>query len=166
MSQDVLLVGSIPFDTAEQVFREFGKPLGAALKTMPDGEVGPRKHWISRIHYQVLAGKYGCSVATTHTSGGDGVVAYQNHVLNYLGIVSVGGIGVATGGDSGVVDAAGGSARALGKRLAEAIRDGYSDPAQEAEIASNREFFREIVVENRDLRTGEYERWERMGWIR
>src|SRR5690242_4105696 len=56
MRQDVLLVGSIPFDTAEQVFREFGKPLGAALKTMPDGEVGPRKHWISRIHYQVLAG--------------------------------------------------------------------------------------------------------------
>ena len=34
----------------------FGKPLGAALKTMPDGEVGPRKHWISRIHYQVLSG--------------------------------------------------------------------------------------------------------------
>ena len=23
---------------------------------MPDGEVGPRKHWISRIHYQVLSG--------------------------------------------------------------------------------------------------------------
>ena len=23
---------------------------------MPDGEVGPRQHWISRIHYQVLAG--------------------------------------------------------------------------------------------------------------
>ena len=28
------------------------------------------------IHYQLLAGKYGCSVATTHTSGGDEVVAY------------------------------------------------------------------------------------------
>ena len=56
MQQDVLLVGSIPLDTPEQVFREFGKPLGAALKTMPDGEVGPRRHWISRIHYQVLAG--------------------------------------------------------------------------------------------------------------
>ena len=54
--QDVLLVGSIPLDTPEEVFREFGKPLGAALKTMPDGEVGPRKHWISRIHYQVLSG--------------------------------------------------------------------------------------------------------------
>jgi hypothetical protein len=56
MKQDVLLVGSVPFDTPEQVFRDFGKPLGAALKTMPDGEVGPRKHWISRIHYQVLSG--------------------------------------------------------------------------------------------------------------
>ncbi|MCX7310872.1 MAG: hypothetical protein WCG92_10195 [Hyphomicrobiales bacterium] len=56
MQQDVLLVGSIPLDTPEQVFRDFGKPLGAALKTMPDGEVGPRKHWISRIHYQVLSG--------------------------------------------------------------------------------------------------------------
>ena len=56
MKQDVLLVGSIPFDTPEEVFREFGKPLGGALKTMPDGEVGPRKHWISRIHYQVLSG--------------------------------------------------------------------------------------------------------------
>ena len=56
MQQDVLLVGSIPLDTPEDVFREFGKPLGSALKTMPDGEVGPRKHWISRIHYQVLSG--------------------------------------------------------------------------------------------------------------
>jgi hypothetical protein len=56
MKQDVLLVGSIPLDTAEQVFRDFGQPLGAALKTMPDGEVGPRRRWISRIHQQVLNG--------------------------------------------------------------------------------------------------------------
>ena len=56
MKQDILLVGSIPLDTPEEVFREFGKPLGASLKTMPDGEVGPRKHWISRMHYQVLSG--------------------------------------------------------------------------------------------------------------
>jgi hypothetical protein len=56
MPTDVLLVGSIPRDTPEQVFREFGAPLAASLKAMPDGEIGPRKHWISRIHYQVLAG--------------------------------------------------------------------------------------------------------------
>jgi hypothetical protein len=56
MKQNLLLVGSIPYDTPEQVFRNFGTPLGPSLRTMPDGEVGPRKHWISRIHYQVLAG--------------------------------------------------------------------------------------------------------------
>jgi hypothetical protein len=56
VSTDALLVGSIPLDTVEDVFREFGGPLGPSLKTMPDGEVGPRRHWISRIHYQVLAG--------------------------------------------------------------------------------------------------------------
>ena len=117
------------------------------------------------IHYQLLAGKYGCSVATTHTSGGDDVVAYQNHVLNYLGVVSVGGLSVATGGNAESVDAAEASARALGKKLADGIRHGFSDPDQEAEIAGNREYFKKIVVENRDFRTEDYERWVRMGWI-
>lgn len=50
------LVGSIPYDTAEDVFRNFGPALGPYLTTIPDGEIGPRKHWISRVHYQVLAG--------------------------------------------------------------------------------------------------------------
>jgi hypothetical protein len=56
VSSDVLLVGSIPLDTADDVFRTFGATLGASLAAMPDGEVGPRQHWISRVHYQVLAG--------------------------------------------------------------------------------------------------------------
>lgn len=55
MSADVMLVGSIPYDTVPEVFEKFGKPLGSNLKTLPDGEVGPRSHWISRIHYQVFA---------------------------------------------------------------------------------------------------------------
>jgi len=117
------------------------------------------------IHYQVLAGKYGCSVTTTHTSGGNEVVAYQNHVLNYLGVIAVGGLSVATGGDAEVVDAREADIRALGKKLAGAIRDGFSDPEQEDEITGNREFFRDIVVENRDFRPGDYERWVKSGWI-
>lgn len=117
------------------------------------------------IHYQILSGKIGCSVATTHTSGGDEVVAYQNHVLNYLAVVSVGGISVATGGDAGTIDAREADARALGKKIADAIANGFSDPKQEAEIADNRDFFKDIVVENRDLRTEEYNRWVRLGWI-
>ena len=117
------------------------------------------------IHYQVLAGKYGCSVASTHTSGGNEVVKYQNHVLNYLGVIAVGGLSVATGGDAEVVDAREVDIRALGKKLAGAVRDGFSDPEQEDEIAGNREFFKDIVVENRDFRPGDYERWVKSGWI-
>ncbi|WP_321506205.1 flavodoxin family protein [uncultured Methanoregula sp.] len=117
------------------------------------------------IHYQLLAGKKGCSVATTHTSGGDEVVAYQNHVLNYLGVISAGGISIATGGNPEAVDAAGPAARALGKKLAAAITDGFSDPVQEEEIRGNREFFKDIVIDNRDFRTEEYERWVQQGWI-
>ncbi len=49
------LVGSIPLDTPQEVFEKFGPPLGRYLFSMPDGEVGPRRHWISRVHYQVLA---------------------------------------------------------------------------------------------------------------
>ncbi len=118
------------------------------------------------IHYQLLARKFGCSVATTHTSGGDEIVAYQNHVLNYLGVIAVGGISVATGGNAETIDAAEGSARALGRKLAQAITNGFSDPKQEEEIAGNREFFKDIVIENRDFRSDEYERWVRLGWIR
>jgi multimeric flavodoxin WrbA len=135
-----------------------------------DNVSGQMKIFFDRLadamHYQLLAGKYGCSVATTHTSGGDEVVAYQNHVLNYLGVIAVGGLSVATGGQAEAVDAASSSARALGMKLAEAIRDGYSDPKQEEEIAGNREFFKDIVLENRDFRTEEYERWVRLGWIK
>lgn len=56
MSKELLLVGSIPYDTAEDVFRNYGAPLGPHLDSLPDGEVGLRRHWISRVHYQVLAG--------------------------------------------------------------------------------------------------------------
>jgi hypothetical protein len=55
VSRELLLVGSIPLDTPQDVFQYFGAPLGKFLFAMPDGEVGPRRHWISRVHYQVLA---------------------------------------------------------------------------------------------------------------
>jgi multimeric flavodoxin WrbA len=117
------------------------------------------------IHYQVLAGKFGCSVATTYESGGDDVISYLNHVLNYLGIISVGGISVATGGKTEAVGENEEAARALGRKLADAIANGFSDSVQEAILADNRAYFRAIVEENRDLRPQEYERWIKMGWI-
>jgi multimeric flavodoxin WrbA len=118
------------------------------------------------IHYQQLSGKYGCSVATTAESGGDAVVLYLNHVLNYLGVISVGAISIATGGRSETVEESEPAARALGKKLVDAVREGYIDPEQDAILADNRTFFKDIVEENRDLRTDDYDRWVRMGWIR
>ena len=56
MSDELLLVGSIPLETVEEVFETFGAPLGEHMSAIPDGEVGPRSHWISRVHYQVFAG--------------------------------------------------------------------------------------------------------------
>ena len=55
MTRQLHLVGSIPLDTPQEVFEMFGARLGPHLFSMPDGEVGPRRHWISRVHYQVLA---------------------------------------------------------------------------------------------------------------
>ncbi|HEX6363309.1 MAG TPA: hypothetical protein VFZ93_10155 [Albitalea sp.] len=55
MTNDLLLVGSIPLETTKAVFQTFGRPLGAHLASMPDGEVGLRRHWISRVHFQVFA---------------------------------------------------------------------------------------------------------------
>ena len=118
------------------------------------------------IHYQQLAGKFGCSVATTAESGGSEVVAYENHVLNYLGAVAVGGMSVALGTDPAALEEAEPAARALGKKLVAAVRDGYRDPAQEAAIAGNRSYFAAIVKENRDFRPEEYGRWEKLGWIK
>ena len=56
MDKDLLLVGSIPLDTVEEVMRTFGGPLGAHLPAMPDGEVGERRSWVNRFCYLVFNG--------------------------------------------------------------------------------------------------------------
>lgn len=73
MTNELLLVGSIPLDTAQEVFESFGTPLGKFLPALPDGEVGPRKHWISRIHYQVLALHHDIEVVRRPKSDDGGV---------------------------------------------------------------------------------------------
>src|ERR1700716_4032662 len=73
MTDELLLVGSIPLDTQKDVFETFGAPLGKYLFAMPDGEVGPRRHWISRVHYQVLAGHPELEVVQHPAPDRDGV---------------------------------------------------------------------------------------------
>jgi hypothetical protein len=56
VTQDLLLVGSIPLETSEEVFRIFGSALGRWLPYMPDGEIGERQYWVDGIAYRVLNG--------------------------------------------------------------------------------------------------------------
>src|SRR3954464_5132070 len=56
MGQDLLLVGSVPLDTVEEVMRTFGAPLGRYLPAMPDGEVGERRSWVNRFSYLLFNG--------------------------------------------------------------------------------------------------------------
>lgn len=43
---DVLLVGSVPLESPEAVFKSCCAVLGSHLQALPDGEVGARKSWI------------------------------------------------------------------------------------------------------------------------
>ena len=56
MGQELLLVGSIPLKTVEDVMRTFGGTLGRYLPAIPDGEVGERRSWVLRLSYQVFNG--------------------------------------------------------------------------------------------------------------
>ena len=73
MSKDLLLVGSVPLDTVREVFEMFGPPLAPWLACMPDGEVGPRRHWISRVHYQVFAAHPELDIVARPRPGDNGV---------------------------------------------------------------------------------------------
>jgi len=45
MSKSILLVGSIPLASAEDVFRAVAQHVGPAVKRVPDGETGERSGW-------------------------------------------------------------------------------------------------------------------------
>jgi hypothetical protein len=54
--KELLLVGSVPFDTVEEVMTQFGGPLGRYLPAVPDGEVGERRSWVNRFCYLLFNG--------------------------------------------------------------------------------------------------------------
>ena len=56
MHKELMLVGSVPLETAEEVFKEFGSPLGRYLRALPDGEVGERQYWVVRMQFRVFHG--------------------------------------------------------------------------------------------------------------
>jgi hypothetical protein len=68
---DVLLVGSVPVESAREVFITCAAALGGHLDALPDGEVGPRKSWIQCQALLVFNGHPGIeTVARPKTSDG------------------------------------------------------------------------------------------------
>ena len=45
--REVLLVGSVPLGSAEQVFAVCADALDGRVRRLPDGETGPRTNWIA-----------------------------------------------------------------------------------------------------------------------
>lgn len=54
--EKLLLVGSMPFDSAEEALRTASGMLGPYLDTLPDGEVLDRRYWVLRMAFQVFNG--------------------------------------------------------------------------------------------------------------
>lgn len=52
----LLLVGSVPFDSAQHVFLAASETLGGHLDCIPDGEVLDRRYWVLRMAFQVFNG--------------------------------------------------------------------------------------------------------------
>lgn len=139
----------------------FGSPnyinaVTAQLKTMLD-------RMADTVHCQVFAGKYGCSVCTAGGSYANEVADYMNMALGNYGAMTVGKVAVHLGADPNAITGAEKEAKALGKKLADAIKTKWSDPAQEKALAERKEYFKRLISFNKDLWKHEYDYWKDLG---
>lgn len=56
MKKDLMMVGSVPLETAEDVFKTCGPTLGKHLPFIPDGEIDERIWWVNMLAYRVFHG--------------------------------------------------------------------------------------------------------------
>jgi multimeric flavodoxin WrbA len=135
-----------------------------------DNVSGQMKAFMDRmadaIHFQVLYGKYGCSVCSTYESGGDDVTRILDHFLQYLGAQTIEALAVSLGDREELPGTDLHAAGKLGEALVDAIKTGKHFPEQERMIAENRDFFASIVRNHKTERPDEYAVWVRRGWIR
>jgi multimeric flavodoxin WrbA len=115
------------------------------------------------IHCQQFAGKYGCAVCTAGGSQADEVADYMNGALLSLGATTVGRVGVIVGTDPDAIVAGEKQAKELGRKLAEAIKTQWKDPVQDKIHQERKEYFKRIVLFNKDLWKHEYDYWKGLG---
>jgi multimeric flavodoxin WrbA len=139
----------------------FGSPnyinsVTAQLKTMFD-------RMADSIHCQFFTGKYGCAVSTAGGSMADEVADYMNETLLHLGAMTVGKVGVNFLGNPDAIVPAEKQAKELGRKLVDAIRTKWTDPAQQKILAERKEYFKRMVMFNKDIWKHEYDYWKDRG---
>jgi multimeric flavodoxin WrbA len=115
------------------------------------------------VHCQQLAGKYGCAVCTAGGHYADEVADYMNMALLNFGATTVGRVGVLVGADPNAIAGGEKQAKELGKKLAEAIRTKWKDEDQEKHHHESKEYFKRLVMFNKDLWKHEYDHWKSLG---
>jgi hypothetical protein len=81
----------------------------------------------------------------------------------HLGATTVGKVGVNFLGNPAAIVPAEKQAKELGRKLVDAIRTKWKDPAQQKILAERREYFKRMVMFNKDLWKHEYDYWKGMG---
>lgn len=131
----------------------------AQLKTLLD-------RMADSIHCQSFTGKYGCAVSTAGGSMAEEVADYMNETMRNLGATTVGKVAVLLGADPNAIVPAEKHAKELGRKLADAIRTQWKDPAQDKYHKERREYFKRLVMFNKDLWTHEYDYWKATGELK
>ncbi len=131
----------------------------AQLKTLLD-------RMADSIHCQSFTGKYGCAVSTAGGSMAEEVADYMNETMRNLGATTVGKVAVLLGADPNAIVPAEKQAKELGRKLADAIRTQWKDPAQDKYHKERREYFKRLVMFNKDLWKHEYDYWKATGELK
>jgi hypothetical protein len=76
---DILLVGSVPLESAREVFTTCATALGNHLAAIPDGEVGPRKAWIQCQALLVFDGHPGIDTLSRPNTADGLARAYEDN---------------------------------------------------------------------------------------
>ena len=131
----------------------------AQLKTMLD-------RMADNVHCQSFSGKYGCAVCTAGGSHAEEVADYINEALLQYGATTVGKVAVLVGADPNAIVVGEKQAKDLGRKLAEAVRTRWVDPVQEKIHLERKEYFKRLIMFNKDLWTHEYDYWKGLGELK